>query len=127
MPTATTHGFRVSVDSEFLEDESDREQNLYVFAYHVTIANISGKPAKLMTRHWIITDGNGKTEEVRGPGVVGHQPILEVGQAFQYSSGSHLRTPYGTMQGTYQMLTTEGENFDITIPVFRLSALENLN
>ena len=102
-------------------DESDADQGRYVFAYTVTIQNHGKVPAKLMTRHWVITDSNGKTQEVRGDGVVGEQPHLRPGEGFQYTSGTMLETPVGTMSGSYQMLADDGTRFDAPIKPFTLS------
>lgn len=127
MNMAITKGVCVSVETEYLEEQSVPEQNLYLFAYHVTIKNQSSLPVKLISRHWVITDGNGKVEEVRGPGVIGQQPLIMPGEQFDYTSGSRLETPVGTMNGSYQMVSTSGQEFDAEIPVFRLSALTHLN
>ena len=114
------HSIDVSVDSAFIE--ADERQNRFVFAYTVTIHNTGLVPARLMTRHWIITDSNGKTQEVKGEGVVGEQPYLRPGEAFQYTSGTMLETPVGTMQGSYQMVTDDGTKFDAEINPFTLAA-----
>ena len=118
--TATTEGIRVHVRSQYLADQSVPQNKRYVFAYTVTIANEGGEPAQLRTRHWIITDGNGKVEEVEGPGVVGEQPILERGQSHRYTSGAVLKTPVGTMEGSYEMHEPEGRVFRAQIPRFSL-------
>lgn len=112
----------VKVDTLFLPSESDPDENRYVFAYTITIENQGTVPAKLLTRHWIITDANGKVQEVKGDGVVGEQPHLRPGEGFQYTSGTMLETPVGTMEGSYQMLADDGENFDAEITVFTLAA-----
>src|SRR5690606_20558068 len=93
----------------------------YVFSYTITIRNEGTVPARLLTRHWIITDANGKTQDVRGEGVVGEQPYLKPGQGFRYSSGTVIETPVGSMQGSYQMLADDGHKFDAPIPAFRLA------
>ena len=111
----------VEVQTEFVEPESDPESDSYVFAYTITIRNEGRVPARLLSRHWIITDANGKVQEVRGPGVVGEHPHLKPGEGFRYTSGTMLETPLGTMQGSYQMVTDDGEHFDAEIPPFRLS------
>ena len=111
----------VEVQTEFVEPESDPESDRYVFAYTITIRNEGRVPARLLSRHWIITDANGKVQEVRGPGVVGEHPHLKPGEGFRYTSGTMLETPLGTMQGSYQMVTDDGEHFDAEIPPFRLS------
>ncbi|HID83087.1 MAG TPA: Co2+/Mg2+ efflux protein ApaG [Chromatiales bacterium] len=112
----------VKVDTLFLPSESDPDENRYVFAYTITIENQGTVPAKLLTRHWIITDANGKVQEVKGDGVVGEQPHLRPGEGFQYTSGTMLETPVGTMEGSYQMLADDGENFDAEITAFTLAA-----
>ena len=115
------HKIRVDVDTSYLEDQSDPKSRRYVFSYTITIRNEGAVPARLLTRHWIITDSNGKVQEVRGEGVVGEQPYLKPGQGFRYSSGAVLETPVGAMQGSYQMVTDEGEQFDAPIAAFRLA------
>lgn len=111
----------VRVVSSFIESQSDVEQSRYVFNYTVTIQNVGKIPAKLLTRHWIITDSNGRVQEVHGEGVVGKQPYLRPGEGFQYTSGTMLETPVGTMQGSYQMLGEDGSLFDAEIEPFTLS------
>jgi ApaG protein len=115
------YSIKVSVESHYIEKESDPAQSRYVFAYTVTMVNQGTVAAKLLTRHWIISDADGRTQEVRGEGVIGEQPYLEAGQGFRYTSGTILDTPLGVMQGTYQMLADDGEHFDATIPPFRLA------
>jgi ApaG protein len=122
MDTPTDLKINVSVDTSYLESQSNSEDDRYVFAYTVTIQNHGSVPAKLMTRHWIITDANGKTQEVKGEGVVGEQPHLKPGEGFQYTSGTMLETPVGTMHGSYQMITDEGVEFEADIDLFTLSA-----
>jgi ApaG protein len=111
----------VSVDTRFLAEQSNPEQGRYAFAYTVTVRNKGQVPARLMARHWVITDGNGKVEEVRGPGVVGQQPLIGVGQAHTYSSGTIMATKVGNMQGSYQMVAEDGKHFDAIIAPFRLA------
>ncbi|RMG29349.1 MAG: Co2+/Mg2+ efflux protein ApaG [Gammaproteobacteria bacterium] len=111
----------VDVETDYLEEQSNPELNRYVFAYTITITNRGEVPAKLISRHWIITDSNGKVEEVRGMGVVGEQPHLEPGEAFRYTSGAILETAVGSMRGTYQMIADDGVEFDAEIPPFTLS------
>ncbi len=118
---------RVSVDTSYLPEQSDPGSARYVFSYTITIQNQGSEPAKLLRRHWIITDANGKVQEVRGDGVVGEQPHLAPGQGFRYSSGAILETPVGTMQGSYQMVTDQGDNFDAPIAPFRLAMPGILN
>ena len=111
----------VAAQTQYLADQSDEANSRYVFAYTITIRNEGRIPARLMTRHWIITDANGKVQEVRGDGVVGEQPYLKPGQGFRYSSGAVLETPVGAMQGTYQMVGDDGQQFDAPIQPFRLA------
>ena len=127
MDEEQAHNIDVSVDSAFIEGQSDEEQNRFVFAYTVTIHNSGLVPAKLVTRHWIITDSNGKTQEVKGEGVVGEQPYLRPGEAFQYTSGTMLETPVGTMKGSYQMIADDGTEFDAKINAFTLAAPRTLH
>ena len=127
METAVTREVEVSVESFFLESESDPEQNRFSFAYRVQLKNLGGETVQLISRHWIITDSVGKVQHVKGPGVVGEQPVLKPGASYQYTSGSRLESPMGTMEGTYQMVTDEGENFDIQIPMFTLAVPGTLN
>jgi ApaG protein len=119
---ALTNGIRVAVESKYLADESSPAADHYVFAYTVTISNEGQDTVQLRTRHWVITDGLGHIEEVKGPGVVGHQPVLRPGQAFRYTSGCVLKTPRGTMHGTYQMHRDDGSAFDAEIAPFVLAA-----
>jgi ApaG protein len=111
----------VEVETSYVDEQSDPKERRYVFAYTITIRNEGAVPAKLLTRHWIITDANGKVQEVRGDGVVGEQPHLKPGQGFRYSSGAVLETPVGAMQGSYQMVDDEGQRFDAPIRPFRLA------
>ena len=120
MPTAVTEGVRVTVESMYLADRSAPDEGSYAFAYHVTIANEGTERVRLMRRHWIITDGNGRVEEVEGPGVVGQQPVLAPGEEHHYSSGAVLVTPVGTMEGTYEMVADGGRVFKADIPRFAL-------
>jgi ApaG protein len=123
--TATTRGIRVTVKSKFLPDQSGRGR--WAFAYTVKVENLGTDPARLRSRHWIITDGNGKREEVRGDGVVGHQPLLKPGEKFEYTSGAVLQTPHGSMQGTYRMVLDNGDAFDAEIAPFPLTQPGSLN
>ena len=113
---------RIAAQSFYIEEQSVPEQGRYVFAYTITIRNDGAVPARLLSRHWIITDSNGKVEEVRGEGVVGEQPYLRPGEGFQYTSGAVIETPVGSMQGSYQMVADDGVAFEARIPVFTLSA-----
>jgi ApaG protein len=111
----------IHIETAYLEAQSEPEEQRYVFSYTITIRNEGTKAAQLVSRHWLITDSNGKTQEVRGKGVVGEQPHLRPGQSFRYSSGAIIATPVGTMQGSYQMRSDEGLTFDAPIPAFRLA------
>ncbi len=124
---AVTEGVRVVVRSAYVADQSLPLANRYVFAYTVVIANEGAEPAQLRTRHWIITDGEGKVDEVRGPGVIGQQPYLKSGEHFEYTSGCVLRTPRGEMRGTYQMYRPDGRVFDAVIAPFLLALPHSLN
>jgi ApaG protein len=115
------HKINIEVETNYLDEQSEPREQRYVFAYTITIRNEGEVPAKLLTRHWIITDANGRVQEVRGDGVVGEQPYLKPGQGFRYSSGAVLETPVGTMQGSYQMVADDGAKFDAAIPAFRLA------
>ncbi len=118
---AVTRHVRVSVTAEYSSERSKPSETQWFFMYTITIANEGLDSVQLLTRHWIITDGAGQVEEVRGPGVVGQQPTLGPGETFTYTSGCPLSTPFGLMQGTYQMTTKDGEQFDATIAPFTLS------
>ena len=118
---AVTRGVRVQVQSQYAPERSDPTRSQWFFLYTITITNDGTETVQLLTRHWIITDGNGKVEEVRGPGVVGKQPILKPGEAFEYTSGCPLTTPFGLMEGTYQMVAETGDRFDAKIAPFTLS------
>lgn len=111
----------IQVETRYLDEQSQPELNHYVFAYRITITNKGDMPAQLISRHWVITNANGEVKEVRGDGVVGEQPLLRPGESFQYTSGSVLETPVGSMHGSYQMVDAEGRPFDVPIPPFRLS------
>lgn len=118
---ALTRGVRVQVRSQFDPNRSNPAAGQWFFLYTVTIENLAEETVQLLTRHWIITDGNGHVEEVRGPGVVGEQPILAPGEAFEYTSGCPLTTEVGKMEGTYQMITNSGRQFDAAIAPFTLA------
>ena len=121
MADAAENLISVAVDTRYLEDQSDPDEHRYVFAYTITIRNRGTVPAKLLGRHWVITDANGKVQEVRGEGVVGEQPHLMPGQGFRYTSGAVLETPVGSMQGSYRMLADNGVEFDAPIAAFTLA------
>ena len=124
---AITNGIRVVVSSQYVPQQSAPTAHRYVFAYTIRIANEGTETAQLKTRHWVITDGRGRVEEVRGPGVVGEQPVLRPGEHFEYTSGCVLETPRGTMQGTYQMVRPDGSEFDAAIAPFDLALPYTLN
>ena len=111
----------VAARTVFIPDQSDLENSRYVFAYTITITNNGTVPAQLVSRHWIITDANNQVQEVRGQGVVGEQPLLRPSESFQYTSGTAIATPVGTMRGSYQMVAEDGVQFDAAIPEFTLS------
>ncbi len=115
------YNIQVDVETQYIPEQSDPEQDRYVFSYTITIRNEGSVPAKLLTRHWIITNADGKTQEVRGEGVVGEQPHLKPGDGFRYTSGTVLETPVGSMQGSYQMLADDGVKFEADIAPFTLS------
>ena len=117
----------VQVASRFVPDQSKPADNRYVFAYTITLRNNGEVPARLLTRHWLITDANGKIEEVRGDGVVGEQPWMRPGDDYEYTSGAVLETAVGTMQGSYQMLADDGTHFEAPIPAFTLSIPRTLH
>ncbi len=118
---AVTRGIRIHVEPRYDPARSNPPEQLWFFLYTVTILNESSETVQLVSRHWVITDERNKVEEVRGPGVVGEQPVLEPGEGFQYTSGCPLETATGVMQGTYQMITEDGESFDARIAPFTLS------
>ena len=120
-PEPTILKIRVDVETSYLEEQSDPRDKRFVFSYTITIRNEGQMPARLLTRHWIITDANGNVKETRGEGVVGEQPYLKPGQGFRYSSGAVIETPVGTMQGSYQMVADDGHKFDAPIAPFRLA------
>ncbi len=111
----------ITVNTAYLAEQSDPSADRYVFAYTITIANSGTVAAQLISRHWIITDAENVTQEVKGLGVVGEQPLLRPGESFEYTSGTAMATPVGTMRGTYQMVAEDGNKFDAEIPVFTLS------
>lgn len=121
------HSIEVAVRTAFIQAQSSPERNRYVFAYTITITNKGTVPAKLLTRHWVITDANEKVQEVRGEGVVGEQPHLAPGASFEYTSGTLIETPVGSMRGSYQMVADDGTQFDAEIPPFVLSMPRTLH
>lgn len=117
----------VSVVTRYLPEQSQPEQNRFAFAYTVTVSNNGELPAKLLSRHWVITDGDGRVQEVRGAGVIGQQPLIEAGASHTYSSGTVMATRVGIMQGSYQMLAEDGKRFDAVIAPFRLAVPGSLH
>lgn len=122
MSNQTEHQIRVEVETDFIPAQSDPDNQRYVFAYTITIHNEGQVPARLLSRHWVITDANGRVQEVEGEGVVGEQPYLRPGEAFQYTSGTMIGTPVGTMQGSYHLVADDGATFDAPIAPFTLAA-----
>jgi len=116
--------YRIEVSPlpQYIPEQSDPDNDRYLFAYTITIKNVGEVPAQLVSRHWIITDANNEVQEVRGLGVVGKQPLLQPGESFQYTSGSSLTTPIGTMKGSYQMVAEDGTHFEAEIPEFVLAS-----
>ena len=127
MAESKKYQIAVSAFPQFIADQSDPAAERYVFAYTISIENVGTVPAQLISRHWIITDGNSKVQEVRGLGVVGQQPLLKPGEKFEYTSGCQLDTPVGTMRGTYQMVAEDGHTFDAPIETFTLSVPRTLH
>ena len=122
MPSeAITRDIRVQVETEYAPGRSDPQQGQWFFLYTIRLLNQGRETVQLISRHWIITDAMGHVEEVRGPGVVGKHPVLEPGESFEYTSGCALKTPFGSMRGTYQMVNDKRESFDIEIPSFTLT------
>lgn len=116
------YDIEVSVETAYVAEHSEPEEDRFVFAYTITLVNRGSVSAQLLSRHWVITDADSQVEEVRGEGVVGEQPVLKPGEGFRYTSGAVIETPVGTMHGSYQMVAEDGQEFDATIPQFVLSA-----
>lgn len=127
MEDTADYTLEIQIATRFLDDESAPDEDRYVFAYTIRIRNLGTLPAQLLSRHWVITDANGKTEEVRGEGVVGEQPRIEPGEQFTYTSGAVLETAVGTMRGSYDMVGDDGTRFDAPIPAFTLSMPRTLH
>ena len=127
MTTTTTEGIRVTVKPQYWPERSSPEASQFAFMYTVEIANLGGEQAQLMRRHWVLTDANGKVDEVRGEGVVGKQPSLAPGEHFEYTSWAMLRTPFGTMRGTYFMERGNGGLFEVKISEFALTLPHSLH
>ena len=127
MDSENEYNIKIEVETSYVEGQSEPDNERYVFSYTITIRNEGGEPAQLLSRHWLITDANGNVQEVKGEGVVGEQPHLKPGEGFQYTSGAMITTPVGSMQGSYQMVTDEGDEFDTEIPAFTLAIPRTLH
>lgn len=127
MAESKRYEIEVVAKPAYLADQSDPAKSQYVFAYTITIANTGDVTVQLISRHWLITDGEHRVQEVKGLGVIGQQPVLKPGEKFEYTSGASLPTPVGTMRGTYQMVAEDGHSFDATIPIFTLSVPRTLH
>ncbi len=127
MAEGTKYEITVSARVDYLAEQSDEAAGRYVFAYTITLSNTGNIPAQLISRHWIITDAEGQVQEVKGLGVVGEQPLIRPGESYEYTSGSALPTPVGTMKGSYQMVAEDGTKFDAPIPEFVLSVPRTLH
>jgi len=127
MQSEFIRGFAIDVETLYVDSESDPDRKRFVFSYTVTIRNVGAVPARLLTRHWVIRDGNGRVQEIQGEGVVGEQPHLKPGEGFQYTSGTMLETSIGTMGGSYVMITDDGAEFSAPIEDFLLSAPRTLH
>ncbi len=121
MAAEKKNSIKISAEPQFIPEQSEPDDKRYIFAYTITIENVGSVPAQLISRHWIITDAEGEVQEVKGLGVVGHQPLLQPGQSFQYTSGCALKTPVGSMKGSYQMVAEDGSTFAAEIPEFTLA------
>ncbi len=124
---SSSFAIQIQVNTNYLDHESDPHSDRFVFAYTITISNAGSVPARLLSRHWIITDANGKVEEVRGKGVVGEQPYLKPGEEFRYTSGAVIATPVGSMHGSYEMVGDDGTRFDAPISPFSLAVASQLH
>ena len=127
MADETRYEIRVEPQSNYVAEQSDPSRDQFVFSYTIRITNVGTVAAKLVSRHWIITDAEHRVQEVRGAGVIGQQPLLAPGESFEYTSGASLTTPVGTMRGTYQMVAADGREFDAPIPPFTLSVPRTLH
>ena len=121
MAESKKYEISITAETQYLADQSDPQDGRYVFAYNITIRNTGTIPAQLISRHWIITDAESHVQEVRGLGVVGHQPLLKPGESFEYTSGCVLTTPVGTMRGSYQMTAEDGTQFEASVAEFTLA------
>jgi ApaG protein len=124
---AVTRGIRVEVEARYVPERSRPDSSRWFFSYRIRISNRGAERVQLVSRHWVITDAHGHTEEIRGPGVVGEQPVLDPGESYEYTSFCPLETPFGTMEGTYQMIAPDGTSFDAEIALFSLSEPYSIN
>lgn len=122
MYSETTRAIRISVDTRYIDDQSEPDDFHYVWAYHIRIENNGDETVQLLRRHWHITDSKGRVQEVRGEGVVGEKPVLEPGETYEYTSGTPLSTPSGFMVGSYQMVNGDGKRFSVSVPAFSLDS-----
>ncbi len=127
MASDKSYAIRVATVSQYRPDQSHPNEGVYVFAYTITITNVGEVASQLISRHWIIEDANGRTQEVKGLGVVGHQPLLRPGESFEYTSGTHLETPNGQMRGSYFFVADNGTRFEAEIPGFDLAIPRTLH
>ena len=127
MGSSKLHAIRISVETDFVEEKSSIEHNRYFFSYTITISNDGIIPVQLVSRHWIITDANEQSFEVKGLGVIGEQPLIQSHESYTYTSGTELNTPVGSMHGSYQMVSEDGTSFDAEIPMFILSMPRTLH
>ena len=127
MSDTTTGGIRIQVTTTYLPERSSPRDSEHLFAYHIRISNVGSETAQLVSREWIITSAEGEVERIKGPGVVGERPVLKPGSAFEYTSYCPLKTPVGSMQGTFQMVTAGGEKFDAQVGLFTLAAPHSLH
>ena len=127
MSDTTTRGIRIEVTTTYLPERSSPRDSEYLFAYHIRISNVGSETAQLVSREWIITSAEGEVERIKGPGVVGERPVLKPGSSFEYTSYCPLKTPVGSMHGTFQMVTASGEKFDAQVGLFTLAAPHSLH
>ena len=127
MYSETTRAIRISVDTIYVDDQSEPDEFHFVWAYHIRIENNGSKSVQLLRRHWHITDSHGRVQEVRGEGVIGEKPVLGPGEAFEYTSGTPLSTPSGFMVGSYQMVNEDGKHFSVSIPAFSLDSPHDIS
>ena len=123
----SSHPINIQVEPRYLPEQSSPEDRVYTFAYTITVTNTGHVAAQLIARHWVINDASGQTQEVKGLGVIGQQPVIKPGESYEYSSGASIPTPVGTMRGTYQMVGEDGRTFEAPIPLFTLSVPRTLH